>query len=54
MRLSELKNIKLKTTLGVQDLLLPDNMSQLVNMAKQLSEIGVDYLTIKPYSQHLA
>lgn len=44
---------KLGTTLGVQCLLLPNNMSQLVNMAKQLAEIGVDYLTIKPYSQHL-
>lgn len=43
----------LKTTLGVQCLLLPENMSQLHNMAKQLREIGVDYLTIKPYSQHL-
>lgn len=44
---------KLRTTLGVQCLLLPDNMSQLPNMAKQLREIGVDYLTVKPYSQHL-
>lgn len=44
---------KLRTTLGVQCLLLPENMSQLPNMAKQLREIGVDYLTIKPYSQHL-
>ena len=43
----------LKVTLGVQCLLLPDNMAQLPNMAKQLQEIGVDYLTIKPYSQHL-
>lgn len=43
----------LRTTLGVQCLLLPDNMSQLSGMAKQLREIGVDYLTIKPYSQHL-
>ena len=43
----------LQTTLGVQCLLLPDNMHQLPNMAKQLREIGVDYLTIKPYSQHL-
>jgi radical SAM protein with 4Fe4S-binding SPASM domain len=43
----------LKTTLGVRCLLLPDNMSQLPSMAKQLCEIGVDYLTAKPYSQHL-
>lgn len=44
---------KLRTTLGVQCLLLPDNMTQLPSMAKQLREIGVDYLTVKPYSQHL-
>lgn len=44
---------KLKTTLGVQCLLLPDNVSQISDMARELHEIGVDYLTIKPYSQHL-
>lgn len=44
---------KLRTTLGVQCLLLPDNMDKIPNMARQLREIGVDYLTIKPYSQHL-
>lgn len=43
----------LKTTLGVQCLLLPENMLQLPQMARELREIGVDYLTIKPYSQHL-
>lgn len=47
------KDKNLKTTLGVQCLLLPDNRYQLPHMAKQLCEIGVDYLTIKPYSQHL-
>lgn len=47
------KDKKLKTTLGVQCLLLPENMAQLPDMAKQLREIGVDYLTVKPYSQHL-
>ncbi len=44
---------KLTTTLGVQCLLLPGNMAQLPDMAKALREIGVDYLTVKPYSQHL-
>lgn len=48
----KIKN-NLKVTLGVQCLLIPDNEFQLVNMAKELREIGVDYFTIKPYSQHL-
>ncbi len=43
----------LETTLGVQCLLMPDNVAQLPGMAVALREIGVDYLTIKPYSQHL-
>lgn len=47
------KSQRLHTTLGVQCLLLPDNMKQLSDMAKELRDIGVDYLTIKPYSQHL-
>lgn len=47
------KDKGLKTTLGVQCLLLPDNLSQLPDMARQLKEIGVDYLTVKPYSRHL-
>ena len=42
----------LHTTLGVQLLLLPDNKDEIVQMGKQLKEIGVDYFTIKPFSQH--
>lgn len=44
---------KLHTTLGVQCLLMSENVAQLPDMAKQLREIGVDYLTVKPYSHHL-
>lgn len=47
------KEKRLKTTLGVQCLLLDENRNYISDMAKQLREIGVDYLTIKPYSQHL-
>lgn len=43
---------KLHTTLGVQLLLLPDNKDEIVQMGKELKKIGVDYFTIKPFSQH--
>ncbi|MBQ9360519.1 MAG: radical SAM protein [Lachnospiraceae bacterium] len=43
----------LRTTLGVQCLLLDGNMAQLPEMARNLKAIGVDYLTVKPFSQHL-
>lgn len=42
-----------RTTLGVQCLLMPGNKEQLPSMAEELREIGVDYLTVKPFSQHL-
>lgn len=42
----------LNTTLGVQLLLLPDNKDEIVQMGKELRRIGVDYFTIKPFSQH--
>lgn len=42
----------LRTTLGAQLLLLPDNKDEIVQMGKTLREIGVDYFTIKPFSQH--
>ena len=41
------------TTLGVQCLLMPASAGQVVNMARELREIGVDYFTVKPYSQNL-
>lgn len=43
---------KLNTALGVQLLLIPENANEVIHLAKILKRIGVDYLTIKPYSQH--
>jgi cyclic pyranopterin phosphate synthase len=42
----------LNTTLGVQMLLLPENAAEVVIMGKMLKETGMDYFTVKPYSQH--
>lgn len=42
----------LSVTLGVQLLMLPENVNEIVSFGKILKEIGLDYFTIKPYSQH--
>jgi radical SAM protein with 4Fe4S-binding SPASM domain len=46
------KRSKLKTVIGVQLLLIPENVGEVLFLARVLKKIGVDYLTIKPYSQH--
>lgn len=46
------RNQKIDTTIGVQLLLLPENKDEIVEMAEELKRIGVDYFTVKPYSQN--
>lgn len=54
--ISEVVRIKkdkgLKTTIGVQMLLIPDNTHEVVDFGRQLKGIGVDYFTVKPFSKH--
>ncbi|MDB4651309.1 radical SAM protein [Synechococcus sp. AH-551-E05] len=42
----------LNTAIGLQTLLLPENIDSIPNLCNTCKELGVDYVVIKPYSQH--
>lgn len=43
---------KLSCTIGAQLLLIPENKKEVIKLANLLKKIGLDYLTIKPFSKH--
>lgn len=46
------KRNQLDVTIGLQMLLIPENVDEVVDLGIQAKKMGVDYFTVKPYSQH--
>ncbi len=43
---------RLGVVIGVQSVLIPENAKEILSLGRLLKDLGVDYFTVKPYSQH--
>ncbi|MBF0362139.1 MAG: radical SAM protein [Oligoflexia bacterium] len=50
--LSIRKDFRNDCAIGMQIILLPDNFDSVLELAEKAANLGVDYLVVKPYSQH--
>ena len=46
------RKLGLKTTIGIQLLLMQENAAEVYNLAERIKELGADNMQVKPYSQH--
>lgn len=51
--IQKIENDNLNCVVGIQTLLLPENMHEMEKLAEISRDLGVNYLVIKPYSQHM-
>lgn len=42
----------LKVTIGVQSIIIPQNIDEIIEIGKKVKEIGADNIQVKPYSHH--
>lgn len=46
------KDRRCECTIGTQAVLIPQNQTEIVDLARLMLELGVDYFTVKPFSKH--
>lgn len=44
----------LKTAIGIQTVILPENLDTIEDLVMEAKLCGIDYIVLKPYSQHLS
>jgi GTP 3',8-cyclase len=46
------ESLGLKVTIGVQSIIIPQNIDEIIEIGKKVKEVGADNFQVKPYSHH--